>query len=99
MLAPFAPHVSEELWERLGGTDSVFHEPWPVADRKAMEVKEVEIAVQINGKVKTTTKIPVDIEKEEAIRIAKESLADKLPENIVKEIYVPGKIVNLVVKS
>ncbi|MBO5565148.1 MAG: leucine--tRNA ligase [Lachnospiraceae bacterium] len=99
MLAPFAPHVSEELWERLGGTDSVFHEPWPVADKKAMEVKEVEIAVQINGKVKTTAKIPVDIAKEEAIRIAKESLADKLPDNIVKEIYVPGKIVNLVVES
>ena len=98
MLAPFAPHVSEELWERLGETDSVFHEPWPVADEKAMEVKEVEIAVQINGKVKTTVMIPVGIDKEEAIRLGKESLGDKLPQEIIKEIYVPGKIVNLVAR-
>ena len=54
LLAPFAPHIAEELWSQLGHTDSVFHTSWPAYDETAMEDDEVEIAVQINGKTKAT---------------------------------------------
>ena len=99
LLAPFAPHVSEELWQRLGGTDSVFHEEWPEADKEAMKDNEKEVAVQINGKVKDRLMLPVDIDKDEAIARAKELLGDRLQGTVVKEIYVPGRIVNIVVKG
>ncbi|MCM1161062.1 MAG: leucine--tRNA ligase [Roseburia sp.] len=98
LLAPFAPHISEELWHELGETDSVFHAVWPVADEKAMVDDEKEIAVQINGKTKTVITVPADIEKDSAIAAGKEALGDKLSGNVVKEIYVPGRIINIVMK-
>ena len=98
LLAPFAPHMGEELWEELGHTDSVFHHEWPAHDEEAMKDDEVEIPVQVNGKTKVVISIPVDISKEDAIAKAKEVLGDKLSGNIIKEIYVPKKIVNIVAK-
>ena len=98
LLAPFAPHMGEELWEELGHTDSVFHHEWPAHDEEAMKDDEVEIPVQVNGKTKAVISIPVDISKEDAIAKAKEVLGDKLSGNIIKEIYVPKKIVNIVAK-
>ena len=98
LLAPFAPHMGEELWEALGHTDSVFHHEWPAHDEEAMKDDEVEIPVQVNGKTKAVISIPVDISKEDAIAKAKEALGDKLSGNIIKEIYVPKKIVNIVAK-
>ena len=98
LLAPFAPHRGEELWEELGHTDSVFHHEWPAHDEEAMKDDEVEIPVQVNGKTKAVISIPVDISKEDAIAKAKEVLGDKLSGNIIKEIYVPKKIVNIVAK-
>ncbi|MDO4323341.1 MAG: leucine--tRNA ligase [Lachnospiraceae bacterium] len=98
LLAPFAPHISEELWEEYGHTDSVFHTQWPQADKEAMKDDEIEIPVQINGKTKAVISIPVDISKEDAIARGKEALGDKLGGTIVKEIYVPKKIVNIVQK-
>ena len=98
LLAPFAPHMGEELWEELGHTDSVFHHEWPAHDEEAMKDDEVEIPVQVNGKTKAVISIPVDISKEDAIAKAKEVLGDKLSGNIIKEIYVPKKIVNIVKK-
>ena len=98
LLAPFAPHMGEELWEELGHTDSVFHHDWPAHDEEAMKDDEVEIPVQVNGKTKAVISIPVDISKEDAIAKAKEVLGDKLSGNIIKEIYVPKKIVNIVAK-
>ena len=98
LLAPFAPHMGEELWEELGHTDSVFHHEWPAHDEEAMKDDEVEIPVQVNGKTKAVISIPVDISKEDAITKAKEVLGDKLSGNIIKEIYVPKKIVNIVAK-
>ena len=98
LLAPFAPHMGEELWEELGHTDSVFHHEWPAHDEEAMKDDEVEIPVQVNGKTKAVIAIPVDISKEDAIAKAKEVLGDKLSGNIIKEIYVPKKIVNIVAK-
>ena len=98
LLAPFAPHLGEELWHELGETGSVFHTVWPTADASAMKEDEIEIAVQVNGKTKTVVTISVDASKDDAIASAKEALGAKLTGTIVKEIYVPGKIVNIVVK-
>ncbi len=98
LLAPFAPHISEQLWQELGGTDSVFHAVWPQADQEAMADTEKEIAVQINGKTRAVINVPADISKEDAIKRGEEALGSKLSGNVVKEIYVPGRIVNIVVK-
>ncbi len=98
LLAPFAPHISEELWEMYGHDDSVFHCEWPAADEELMKDEEVEIPVQVNGKTRTVITVPVDISREDAIAQGKEALRDKLKGNIVKEIYVPKKIINIVVK-
>ena len=98
LLAPFAPHLGEELWRQLGETDSVFHTTWPSADADAMKDDEIEIAVQINGKTKAVVKVPAEVSKEDAIIAGKEALGDKLAGTVVKEIYVPGKIINILVK-
>ena len=98
LLAPFAPHLGEELWRELGGTDSVFHSTWPECDTEAMKDDEVEIAVQINGKTRGVVALPADVDKETALAVGKEAVKDKLTGNIVKEIYVPGKIINIVCK-
>ncbi|MFR8840068.1 MAG: leucine--tRNA ligase, partial [Clostridium sp.] len=98
LLAPFAPHLGEELWRELGGTDSVFHSTWPECDTEAMKDDEVEIAVQINGKTRGVVALPADVDKETALAAGKEAVKDKLTGNIVKEIYVPGKIINIVQK-
>ena len=99
LLAPFAPHIGEELWEQLGGTDSVFHATWPECDEEAMKDDEIEIAVQVNGKTKAVVSLPADVSKEAAIAAGKEAVADKLTGTIVKEIYVPGRIINIVQKG
>ena len=98
LLAPFAPHLGEELWRQLGETDSVFHTTWPSADADAMKDDEIEIAVQINGKTKAVIEIPADISKDDAIAAGREAIADKLTGNVIKEIYVPKKIINIVMK-
>jgi leucyl-tRNA synthetase len=98
LLAPFAPHIAEELWEKLGHTDSVFHSQWPAHDEEAMKDDEIEVPVQINGKTKVVISIPAEISKEDAIALGKEAIADKLTGNVIKEIYVPKKIINIVMK-
>lgn len=98
LLAPFAPHISEELWQRLGEKESVFHSEWPVASEEAMKEEEVEIVVQVNGKRKATILISVEDTKDLVLVKAREALGERLTGSLVKEIYVPGKIVNFVVK-
>ena len=98
LLAPFAPHIGEELWSQLGGTDSVFHSQWPECDEEAMKDDEIEIAVQVNGKTRAVINVPADIAKDDVIAQGREAVKDKLAGNIVKEIYVPGRIVNIVCK-
>lgn len=98
MIAPFAPHLGEELWEQLGGAYSVFHQEWPTYDEEAMKDTEIELPVQINGKTRGTVMVAVDASKDEILTKAKEVVADKLTGTIVKEIYVPGKIINIVQK-
>ncbi len=98
LLAPFAPHVSEELWEIYGHDTSIFENRWPEADESAMKDDEIEVPVQINGKTRAVIRISADISKEAAIQAGKEAVADKLTGTIVKEIYVPKKIINIVQK-
>ena len=98
LMAPFAPHMAEELWEIYGHNTSVFENRWPEADESAMKDDEIEVPVQINGKTRAVIRIPADAGKEEALAAGKEAVADKLDGNIVKEIYVPKKIINIVQK-
>ena len=101
MLAPFAPHITEELWARLF-TGSVHAEKWPAYDTSALTQDEIEVVLQINGKVRDRVKIAADLDKE-----AMEQLVTELPrakeltegKTIVKVICVPGKLVNIVVKG
>ena len=98
LLAPFAPHMAEELWQQLGHEGTVFNAGWPTYDEEAMKDDEVEIAVQINGKTRAVMTLAADVSKEDAIAKGKEAVADKLTGTIVKEIYVPGRIINIVQK-
>ena len=98
LLAPFAPHIGEELWQQLGGDDSVFHAQWPECDEEAMKDDEIEVAVQINGKTRAVISISADSSKEDAIAAGREAVKEKMTGNVVKEIYVPGKIINIVCK-
>jgi leucyl-tRNA synthetase len=102
LLAPFAPHIAEELWNILGHKDSLAYAPWPGYDEAKLVESEIEIPVQINGKVRAKLRIPPDASKE-AIQAKAESdpqvqshLAGK---PIVKVVVVPGKMVNFVVKG
>ena len=99
LLAPFAPHIGEELWEELGEEGSVFHAEWPTFDESHKEVDTIEVPVQINGKTKLVIELDVNVSKEDAIEAGKKALAEagKLEGTIRKEIYVPKKIINIVV--
>ena len=98
LLNPVAPHITEELWQIIGGEGYIYQQTWPTFDEAKTVEDTVEIAVQINGKTKGTLAIGRNDAKDDVIAKAKESIADKLTGNIVKEIYVPGRIVNIVMK-
>ena len=98
LLNPVAPHITEEMWQVIGCEGRVYQQTWPEYDEAKTVESSVEIAVQINGKVKATLGIQKDDPKDEVIAKAKEKIADKLTGNIVKEIYVPGRLVNIVMK-
>lgn len=101
LLCPFAPHLCEEMWEQLGGEGLCSTAKWPDYDESKCVDDEIEIAVQVNGRVRDRFTVPADIEAADAIARAKE--LDKVKEftdgmAFIKELYVPGKLVNLVVK-
>lgn len=101
LLSPFAPHLTEEIWESLGNTEFLSISAWPEYDEAKTVDAVVQVAVQVNGKLKNTVGIPNGSSKEDALAIAKadSKVAQALSQgNIVKEIYVPNKIVNFVVK-
>ncbi|MBQ3610808.1 MAG: leucine--tRNA ligase [Firmicutes bacterium] len=101
MLAPFVPHVTEEMWDHLGYEGSVHEQSWPSYDESALVKDTVEIVVQINGKIKEKINIPGDLSREEMEKIAMEDEKVKgLTEgkNVVKVIAVPNKLLNIVVK-
>jgi leucyl-tRNA synthetase len=101
VLAPFAPHLAEELWERLGHQQTLAYEPWPSYDPALLVESTMMIPVQVNGKLRDTVEVPTDADQATILAAAKAS--EKVQRQIegktlVKEIYVPGKMVNLVVK-
>lgn len=98
LLNPVAPHITEELWSILGFEGKIYQATWPEFDEEKTVENTIEIAVQINGKTKGTIAINREEAKEDVIAKAKEEIADKLTGTIVKEIYVPGRIVNIVQK-
>ena len=98
LLNPVAPHITEELWQRAGFDGRVYQTVWPEFDEEKTKEATVEIAVQINGKTRATLAIQKDDQKDAVIENAKKVIADKLTGSIVKEIYVPGRIVNIVMK-
>ena len=98
LLNPVAPHITEELWTACEYEGRLYQTAWPEYDEEKTKEDTVEIAVQLNGKTKTTVTIAVDADKDTAIAMGKEALGDKLTGNIIKEIYVPGKIINIVAK-
>jgi len=101
LLAPLAPHLAEELWEKLGGAPSVAEQPWPQFDAAKIVRDTVKVVIQVNGKLRGDIEVPVAATAPEVLALAKahERVMPHLAgKTIVKEIYVPGKIVNLVVK-
>ena len=101
LLAPFAPYLAHELWEMLGQTSNLLKAPWPRYDAELAKEEEIEIPVQINGKLRSRVVVPADATEEFVLERA---LADEKVQaaiagkRVVKKIYVPGKLVNIVVK-
>ncbi len=98
LLNPVAPHITEELWGLVGFEGRVYQTAWPEFDEAKTVEATVEIAVQVNGKVRATLNVASDISREDAIAAGKEAVKDKMSGTVVKEIYVPGRLVNIVVK-
>ena len=98
LLNPVAPHITEEIWNICGYEGYVYQQPWPEYEEAKTVENTIEIAVQINGKTRGVVALPVDVDKETALAKAKEVVADKLTGTIIKEIYVPKKIINIVQK-
>ena len=101
LLNPFAPHITEELWQQMGGEGLLSVAPWPVYEEAKTVEDTVEVAVQVNGKLKCTIKLPADCDKQVAIdtALAEEKVQNAIAgKEMVKQIVVPGKIVNLVVR-
>ncbi len=101
LLNPFAPHITEELWQMLGHKDMLVNHPWPQYDDAAMVRDTIEMPVQINGRVKCTIVLPREISREDALAAALAEERVKISmegRNLVKTIVVPGKIINIVVK-
>ena len=98
LLNPVAPHITEEIWQVCGFEGHLYQQKWPEYDEAKTVENTIELPVQINGKTKAVVKLPLDVDKETAIAAGKEAIADKLTGTIVKEIYVPKKIINIVQK-
>ncbi len=103
LLAPFAPHVAEELWSRLGYEESLAYEDWPELKEEYLKSDTIEYPVQINGKVREQIQVPADKAKDKEFVIGLAKQQEKIQKyldgsTIVKEIFVPGRIINLVVK-
>jgi leucyl-tRNA synthetase len=100
LVQPYAPHLAEELWARLGHTTPAHAAPWPVADPAMLTADTFELVLQVNGKVRDRVEAPVGISKDEALALARAS--EKMQVHLAgmtvrKEIVVPGKLVNIVV--
>lgn len=102
LLNPFAPHITEEIWQQQAFEGQIAHTQWPVFDPEKCVDKTVELVVQVNGKVRAKLEVPADIAKEDALRLAKENSAVAAlleGKTVAKEIFVPGKLVNIAVRG
>ncbi len=101
LLAPFAPHIAEELWQKIGHSSSVAYEPWPAYDESKLQQTNVEVVFQVNGKIRAKKSVPVDVDEEalKGIARAEQNVKAYLDgKQIVKEIVVKNKLVNFVVR-
>jgi leucyl-tRNA synthetase len=101
VLSPFAPHMAEELWSRFGHPDTLAYEPWPQYDEALLVEDTIEIPVQVNGKLRAVIRVPADANKDTILAAAKAEpkVAQHIQaKTIVKEVFVPGKLANIVVK-
>jgi leucyl-tRNA synthetase len=100
LLAPLAPHMAEELWSRMGHADTLAYEPWPVADPALLKDSTIDLAVQVNGKLRATISVDANASQEAILSVAKQdpNVARHVEgKTMRREIYVPGRLVNLVV--
>jgi leucyl-tRNA synthetase len=99
LIAPFSPHIAEELWERLGHSTSIFNSTWPAYDPTLVAETTIPLVVQVNGKTRATIEVPADITEDQAVARAQETpaVAKHLTSPIKKVIFVPGRLINLVV--
>lgn len=99
MLSPFAPHVAAEIWETLGNKSWIDYEPWPKYDASFVKETDFELVLQVNGKIRKKLRVPIDLAEKEALALGHRELAEHLAgKQIVKEIFVKNKLVNLVVR-
>ena len=99
LLHPFAPHVTDELWERAGGKESLLRSAWPEADKSVIASRDIEIPVQVNGKVKERLTVKETATQEELKKLALEKAAPHMAgKTLVKIIVVPGRLVSIVIK-
>ena len=101
ILAPYAPHIAEELWEKMGHTAGLTFTDWPEWSEAAMQDSTQTIAIQVMGKMRAAIEFPLDATKEEILEAAKShpKIAPRLEgKNIIREIYVPNRLVNIVAK-
>ena len=101
ILSPYAPHLAEEIWSRMGNTGSISEQKWPCVDESALQEDSIQIAVQVMGKLRGTIEVPADADRDTVLSAAKEqaNVARHLEgKTIIKEIFVPGRLVNFVAK-
>ena len=101
ILAPFAPHITEEIWSGLGNSESIFKQSWPKYDPELIKDEKIQMVIQVNGKLRDTIEVDANISEEDAKKIALESEKVKKfidDKEIMKVIFVGGKLVNVVVK-
>ena len=101
LVSPIAPHIAEELWQRFGHDETITYQPFPTFEEKYLVDDEIEVPVQINGKVKARINVAADADQDAVfdVALADAKIADLTNgKNVVKKIYVPGRMVNLVVK-
>ena len=99
LFAPFAPYIVEELWQKIGMKDNVFVQEWPVADEEILEKSIIEIPIQVNGKVYDVLKVSATCSEQKIVEKGKELVKERLRNGILKEIYIPGRILSFQVKE